>query len=82
MVGDAANVLVDSVVDGEADSLEEGAEPPPEELLPGPETDVVMDPDSMYTPPKYQSSAPLSPLEAIGRRRTPRCQSAPFYRPC
>ncbi|KAI9699880.1 MAG: hypothetical protein M1820_007055 [Bogoriella megaspora] len=75
---DAGLVLVDSVVDGEAGLLEEGDEPPPEELLPGPDTEVVIDPDSMYTPLKYQSSGPLSPLEAIGRRRTPRCQSAPF----
>lgn len=40
-------------------------------------TDVVSSPLSMYTPLKYQSSAPVPSL-LPGRRRTPRCQSAPL----
>ena len=51
--------------------------------LGGPATEVVKEPDSMYTPLKYQSSAALSEPDAapeeLGRRNTPKCQSAPFY---
>jgi hypothetical protein len=82
-------VDVDMVVGGEPPEPEEvvvGPEPaevvvpePVPEEPPGPETSVVMGDDSMYTPLKYQSSAPESPLEAMGRRSTPRCQSAPFW---
>ena len=56
------------------------AEPPAEPPV-GPVTDVVRGPLSMYTPLKYQSSGPLlsvpEPPEVLGRRRTPKCQSAP-----
>lgn len=41
-------------------------------------TDVVSDPLSTYTPLKYQSSAPVPSFPCLGKRRTPKCQSAPL----
>lgn len=41
-------------------------------------TEVVSVPLSMYVPEKNQSSAPVPSLPWRGRRRTPRCQSAPL----
>ena len=62
-----------------ADVAEVAAEAADPELRPGPETLVVRSPFSMYTPEKRQSSAAVSVRPVVdGRRRTPRCQSAPF----
>ena len=52
---------------------EDGAEPP--DAPPGPATEVVREPLSMYTPEKCQSS--LEP-SWVPRRSTPKCQSCPF----
>lgn len=71
----ALDVEVDNVV---ADELELELEPPPLlEPPPGPETLVVKDPLSIYTPEKYKSSS-VSAYPSRGNSRTPRCQSAPL----
>jgi len=74
---DVEKVVACVVVDVAAFELDEGEEPP--ELPPGPETDVVIEPFSIYTPEKYQSSTSgeLS-AELPGSLRTPKCQSSPL----
>ena len=66
LVVDVANVVFAVVVVGGSTT---GA--------PGPETDVVMLPLSMYTPEKNMSSL-LSEYPPRGSSRTPTCQSAPL----
>ena len=69
--GDMATVV--ELATGEALEAGTGASSP------GPETEVVRSPLSMYTPLNNQSSGASSMVEvAPGRRRTPTCQSAPF----
>lgn len=70
-VGGTTVLVVDETLEGG------GTEEPT--VPPGPATEVVIDPDSIYTPLKYQSSTSgLVRDDDIGRRRTPRCQSAPL----
>ena len=74
-----AATLVDGAAEDEAAEMAEFEEPEKLEDPPGPDTLVVSEPLSMYTPEKCQSSAAVSlrPVDE-GRRRTPKCQSAPL----
>jgi len=74
-----AAALVDGAAKDEATETAELEAPEELEDSPGPDTLVVSEPLSMYTPEKCQSSAPVSlrPVDE-GKRRTPKCQSAPL----